>query len=150
MTYYRHEQKAWWLILVLLLLLAPVFLVYSQHGGTGRFPLWIFLLIVSVDVFLALMFWKLTIEVSEQHIRVFFGIGWIRKTIPLSEVISCEPSQHKWYWGWGIRYTGDGWMWNIQGLNGVVLHLKQGDVFRLGSDEPQRLQEAIVSRLENP
>lgn len=148
MTYYRHEQKAWWLVFVLLGLMVPVVVAYGQLGSP-KFPLWILVLAVGFDVVLALMFWKLSIEVTQQQIIVRFGIGWIRKTIALADIKSCELSQHKWYWGWGIRYTGDGWMWNISGLQGVALHLKQGDVFRLGTDEPQKLQQAIQNQLEN-
>jgi len=39
-------------------------------------------------------------------------------------------------------------MYNISGLDAVELRLKKGGVFRIGSDEPQRLEEALKQALQ--
>ncbi|HEY2931845.1 MAG TPA: hypothetical protein VGK99_08850 [Acidobacteriota bacterium] len=47
------------------------------------------------------------------------------------------------YYGWGIRLTPSGWLWNISGLGGVEIQFDGGHKFRIGSDEPDRLAEVL-------
>jgi hypothetical protein len=52
-----------------------------------------------------------------------------------------------WYYGWGIRLTPYGWLWNVSGTGGVELRFEDGGRFRVGSDEPDRLADAIHLRM---
>ncbi len=51
--------------------------------------------------------------------------------------------RNPWYYGWGIRLTPTGWMYNISGLDAVQLQLASGKRFRIGTDEPVQLKSAI-------
>jgi hypothetical protein len=51
------------------------------------------------------------------------------------------------YYGWGIRPAPHGWMFNVSGLGGVELIFKNNERFRIGSDEPRRLAEAIQNQM---
>ena len=45
----------------------------------------------------------------------------------------------------GIRLTRHGWMWNISGLDAVELEYKDGKKFRIGTNQPQKLCQAIIT-----
>jgi hypothetical protein len=38
---------------------------------------------------------------------------------------------------------GQGWLWNVSGIDAVELTMKNGDRFRIGTDEPEKLVTAI-------
>ena len=90
----------------------------------------------------------LDVRVDDTAIHVAMGIGWIRKTIPLADVRSAEPSTHGGFFGWGIRWIpGGGWMWAVSGLRSVALELEGGRKFRIGTDDPGGLSSAIRNAL---
>lgn len=51
--------------------------------------------------------------------------------------------RNKWWYGWGIRLTPHGWLYNVSGLDAVELHLTGGRKVRLGTAEPAQLSRAI-------
>jgi len=89
------------------------------------------------------LFSTLTVIVRDQAIEVFFGPGLIRRRIPLRRIREVREVRTPWYYGWGIRLTPYGWLWNVSGLGGVEVQFDDGRRFRIGSDEPAKLAEAI-------
>ena len=71
----------------------------------------------------ALLFGSLTIEILDGELCCRFGIGLIRKRFPLRHVVAVETVRNSWIWGWGIRYTPHGWLFNVSGLDAVELTL---------------------------
>jgi hypothetical protein len=95
-----------------------------------------------------LLFSTLTVRVGDGTMDVFFGPGLIRRRIPLHRIREAQVVQSPWYYGWGIRFTPAGWLWNVAGLGGVELLFDDGQRFRVGSDEPDRLAEALRRGME--
>jgi len=54
--------------------------------------------------------------------------------------------RNQWWWGWGIRLIPGGWLYNVSGLDAVELKMKNGRIFRIGTDEAQRLAEFIQAK----
>lgn len=90
-----------------------------------------------------LVFSRLTTVVRDKTFEVFFGLGLVRRRISLNEVREVHVVRNPWYCGWGIRWIGNGWLWNVSGLDAIELRLRDGRRFRVGSDEPERLAAAI-------
>ncbi len=89
------------------------------------------------------MFSSLTVAI-EKTLTCRFGVGLIRKTIPLSDVDHVRAVLNSWLVGWGIRWIpGRYWVWNVSGLRAVELIMKDGTRFRIGTDEPEALVQAI-------
>lgn len=103
--------------------------------------------VLVVLVLCMALFPTLTAEVNDGRVRLFFGLGLIRRTISLTEVESVRTVRNAWYYGWGLRRIPDGWMWNVSGLSAVELRLKSGRVFRIGTDQPELLNRAIANAL---
>ena len=103
---------------------------------------------VLVGVVLVL-FSTLTVRIRDGAMDVFFGPGLIRRRIPVRRIREVRVVRTPWYYGWGIRLTPAGWLWNVSGLDGVEVQFEDGHRFRVGSDEPNRLAEALLNEMRN-
>jgi len=143
---YKHTQTGW-LTLIVGGVLLVVLVAVSSHVPEPRarwIPLYVGVLIMPLVM---VLFGSLTVTVNDAAITVQFGPGLIRKKISLADVASCQPVRNQWWWGWGIKLIPGGWLFNVSGLDAVELKMKTGRVFRIGTDEPQRLAEFIQAKL---
>lgn len=106
-------------------------------------PVVLVLLLVLIPI--PLVFSRLTVEVADGELRFWFGGGFWKTRIPLADVASIEPVQNQWWWGWGIRHTPDGWLYNVAGIEAVRVKRKSGTTLRIGTAEPQTLARAVTS-----
>lgn len=100
-----------------------------------------------IVAFVLLLFFRLTIRVNEQDVSLVFGIGLVKKRIPLESISSVKTVQNAWYHGWGVRLLSNGILYNVTGFQAVELLLQDETVVRLGSNQPEQLKEAIAQRL---
>lgn len=138
-THYRHTQLG----TVTLTALVAFFLLMFVILRPAEFPqtaLVITLVFVSV---LAMLFSSLTIQIEQGALQWRFGVGLFGGSIPLAEVRDVSIVRNPWYYGWGIRFTPHGWLYNVSGLDAVEVKLKSGRRFRLGTDEPHALIAAL-------
>ncbi len=133
---YRHTQPGW---VILGFVVAFVALWWaSVPEGAPLAPALI------LAVLIAVLFGALTVEVDHEAIRLRFGVGPIRKRIPLRDVQACREVRNPWYAGWGIRMGPAGVIWNASGFDAVELALSGAKHFRIGTDEPAALAAAIT------
>jgi hypothetical protein len=136
--HYRHTQIGW----VTLASLIGVAGLASSLVPLAAIPTAGAITLALVAAVL-LLFTTLTVEVDAAEIRLGFT-GWlIRRRIALSELASVRVVRNHWLSGWGIRLIPGGWMWNVSGLDAIELVLRNGRVFRIGTDEQQALLQAI-------
>ena len=138
MTVYEHRQKALWTFYALGLP-ALIYLLIGAFSSAAQ-TTWI---VGSVLLLCPFLFWSLTIKVDQETLRASFGIGLIRKTVPVENIAGCEPIRIRWWWGWGIHLTPYGWLYNVSGFDAVVITLRNGRRFCLGTDQPNELVAAI-------
>lgn len=141
MTLYRHRQIGTLLIVVLGLGTVMTGAILLQAGdSTARLLLGLVLVLLIAS---AVLFASLTVEVRREEIVAGFGPGLIRRSIPIGDIRDVQVVRNPWYYGWGIRRIPGGWLYNVSGLEAVELQLEGDRRFRIGTDEPQRLAEAI-------
>jgi len=63
-----------------------------------------------------------------------FGIGLIKKKVPLAQIIACAPIRIRWWYGW---------LYNVSGLDAVAITLRTGRKSALCTDDPHGLAAAI-------
>ena len=97
--------------------------------------------------FVLVLFSTLTVIVRDGAMHVSFGLGLIRRRIPLRRIRGVRVVRTPWYYGWGVRLTPAGWLWNVSGLGGVEIQFDDGHRFRVGSDEPSRLADALLGEM---
>ncbi len=96
---------------------------------------------------LVVLFGWLSVAVDETAIHLAFGAGLVRRTISIQQVALAEPVRNRWWWGWGIRWTGGGWMWNVSGLDAVEVTYRDSKRFRIGAADPSGLAAAITQAI---
>ena len=94
------------------------------------------------------LFHSLTVKVSREQIMLTFGVGLIRKRFTVAEIESAAIVRNHWYYGWGIKLTPHGWLYNVSGLDAVQIQRRNGRKTRIGTDEPVELLAAIASVIE--
>ncbi len=137
---YNHTQRGWVILGFLAFLAALVGVIVFTVPHETR------LTVVSVTALAAVimvLFSSLTVKVDSQSIGLAFGPGLIRRTIAIADVASVEGVPTKWWYGYGIRLTPLGWMWNVSGQQGVKLTYRNGKSFIIGTDDPDGLVRAI-------
>jgi len=135
---YRHTQFG---TVMVASLLGAAILVAAASFRTG----WS-LVTGLVEIFVigcAFLFCCLTVEIKGDELVCRFGPGFIKKRVVLSEIREVKVVKNLWHYGWGIRLTPDGWLFNVSGLNAVEIELASGRRFRIGTDRPDDLAEAI-------
>lgn len=140
---YRHTQFGWPIALAVAAVLGVLGFVLVVVEPGDRVPAG-FLAVAGVVIGVLWAFSRLLTEVTPDQLRVAFRPGWPRRTIPLDHIRSARAVRTAWYWGWGIRLTPRGWLWNVSGLSGVEIELDGGKRFRVGTDDPDGLLRALV------
>jgi hypothetical protein len=135
MKTYQHTQPGTTIVRWMIVM----FLVFAI-GGAFVHPLIVASIIIAVTAWL---FRSMTIEISETELIWCFGSGFLRK--PMSEVASTEPIRIKFWYGWGIHYTPRGLLYNVSGYDAVVITLRNGKQFCLGTDEPEELAKRLTA-----
>ncbi len=139
---YKHTQIGYVVIIAVggaLFLLGSLLAVYGFYLTT--------VIVLILLVICLALFATLTVKMDEGTLEVRFGPGVIRKRFPLKDIESCQVVTNPWYYGWGIRMTPHGWLWNVSGLNAVEIQTKGGNKYRIGTDEPEELAGVIQRSL---
>ncbi len=103
----------------------------------------------SVFVVCLFVFHSLTVTVSREYIVLKFGIGLIWKRFSVIDIQGATIVRNRWYYGWGIRLTPHGWLFNVSGFDAVEIQLKDGRKYRVGTDKPVELLSAIKAVTTN-
>ncbi len=137
MELYRKTQIGTLIIFAFLIALLLIFWAIPREQVTQR-------TIIGLVIIITLsLFYSLTIVVTDKFIRFYMGIGLIKKTIPLSEIILCKPTKTPILRGWGIKKIHSGWQFNVTGLKAVEIHLQNGKQYVIGADDPDKICEII-------
>ncbi len=142
MKEYKHTQIGY---LLLGLYSAVILLIGYLNIARGFNPFALAALVILLIA--AGLFATLTVAVDDRMIKIQFGVGVIRKAFLLKEVEAFGVVQNPWYYGWGIRYTPRGWLFNVSGFSAIELQMKSGKLYRIGTDDPKGLATAIREAL---
>ena len=142
MESYTHTQRAdwlWWVMGGFVAFELVIALIIGQLIG------WIILAAVAVfALVLAWLFSSLTVMVTAEGLSWYFGPGLWRHGLPWSQIQGAEPTRTKWWYGWGIRITPRGLLYNIAGLDAVAVRRTNGKTTLIGTDEPEALAAALT------
>ena len=139
---YRHTQRGT-LILAACLASAALAAVLSRLSGhwTAAF------IVPVVMIVLAVLFSSLTVEVTDDGLRWYFGPGLWTYRLGFDEIASVAVVRNRWWYGWGIRIGPGFRLYNVSGLDAVELRLHASDARRIGTDDPDGLAAALRAHL---
>ena len=137
---YRHTQFGTVIVGIMGSAVVGVLMHFLVAGSVHPVEIIVaILLLVTMSLFPSL-----TVAINGDALRCSFGAGFIRREIQIADINEAQPVTNPWIVGWGIRWVpGQYWMWNVSGLQAVELVLKNGQRFRIGTDEPDVLVRAI-------
>ena len=135
---YRHTQFGTLVVVMIsLVILFEIVLAFF----IGLHVLVIAFLAVMTLVLMA--FHSLTVDVDRERIRVRFGWSPFGRTDRIDKVRDAREVRNRWYYGWGIRLTPHGWLYNVSGFDAIEVEFEGGKKVRIGTDEPRELLRAI-------
>ncbi|OPX72305.1 MAG: hypothetical protein A4E40_00960 [Methanoregulaceae archaeon PtaU1.Bin059] len=136
---YEHTQRG---TLIIRAVIAVTLVILASMILFG--PVWVTLIVAGIMLLMLAIFSTLTVSVRSDALRICFGpIRAIKKSWPISDIASVTTVTNRWYYGWGIRWTPHGPLYNVAGLEAVEVTLVSGKKFRIGTDEPEQLKRAI-------
>ncbi len=142
---YRKSQFGTTLVGILFV---PLIAIIIINFTIQKKSIYILASVLIFFIIIILLFFKLSIHVNKERIRISFGIGIIKKSFIVNEIISCKIVKNPWYYSWGIHTTPKGWIYNVSGSRGIEIEMKNGRVYRIGSPEPEKLCEAINNAMK--
>ncbi len=141
---YKHRQPGY----VIMIVTAAIFIYSSEYVINGRYSSLEFIIILATILVCLIFFFSQTVEISHDTVKISMGIGIIKKRIDLNSITGSKVVKNRWYTGWGIRFIPRGMMFNVSGLYAVELELASGNVFRIGTDDPDNLNSIIQNSIK--
>ena len=144
---YKHTQIGY-LILSLMIPACVFMLIFLLTGSFEETEGWILRITFLVMCSVTVIFSSLTVKVTDEMILWYFGPGLWRYRIQLSEVNDVSTGRSHPIEGLGIRWNPwKGWLYSVSGLDNVEILREEGKLTRIGTDEPEKLKNAIQKRL---
>jgi len=137
---YKHTQTGW-ATLVTAACVFPIVAIATQAGMAGMGALT--LLSLTVVGLIAAMFGWMTVTLTSDRFSWRFGIGLIGKSVSVADIRGTRSVRNPWYYGWGVRLTPKGWLYNVSGLSAIEIELANGRHLLIGTDEPDVLQAEL-------
>jgi hypothetical protein len=137
---YQHTQRGTLMLVTLILAAIAAAGAAYMNTGSGR---WLCLALSLSSGILAWVFSSLTVIVSENELRWHFGPGLWRYRIARTEIEAVRPARNSLLSGFGIRMRAGFRLYNVSGLDAVELQLKNGEIRRIGTDDPSGLAAAL-------
>lgn len=148
MTRYKHTQIGYINVSGLFFLVALYsWLIFATDAKTSFYEAAGFMALILIIV---ASFATLQTSIDENYLRIKFGYGVFRRKFLLSEIQSVKQVKNHWYYGWGIRLWLRPYMWifNVSGFDAVELVMKNGQIYRIGTDVPKKLEEVIRQNIK--
>jgi hypothetical protein len=140
---YRHTQRSGTTLLGLGLGLVTQLGSLVRAVRRRKRHAWLKALPIVVFTPLMYTFSALTVEIAYGVLTVQFRAGLLQRTIALAAIREVEQVEVPWYYGWGLRWTPRGWLYNVKGRDAVALGLANGRTVLIGTDEPAELVRVI-------
>ena len=123
--------------LLLILGVISAFIVFTSDSSYGA------LFALSINALIAILFFSMTIELKSDILTWYFGFGFLRKTVKVTEIVDTSFYQTKWYQGIGIRMLSDGWLYNASIGSALKLSLSDGKQLYIGCKNTEDLKRAL-------
>lgn len=144
--HYKHTQPGTllrWILGLSLITTVGIAIYFTTLPNLPGWT-WFSFLLAPIIIFLcAWLFGSLTVQIEDGELSHWFGPGFWKKSYQLVDIESATAVRNSWIFGWGIRLTPHGWLYNVSGLDAVQIELRSGRKLRIGTDDPKGLVEAI-------
>ncbi len=134
----KTTQYAWPFYIII-----PMIIVFVGMQGVGianQIPLVVILAVIL------LLFFKLSIQVDDNHVQFSMGIGVIHGKYKLEDITYCRSVSYS-ALGWGIRLKQGAILYNVSGNKAIELDVKgKSRMIWIGSTNPDDLVNYIYAK----
>lgn len=124
--------------------LFSIYIVNANHDQLSSLGL---SFLLGIPVVVLIMFYKLVIVITDDEIKLSFGIGLITKSFKTKDILEVKAVRNSILAGWGIRYTTGYTLYNIDGLDAIELTLKnKQQKIRIGTASPNEIIQYLTRR----
>lgn len=103
------------------------------------------LILSALAAVLLLLFYKLTISITDEYVKFSLGIGIIHGKYKLSDIRNCKPLTYIPF-GWGIRLRPGVILFNVSGNKAIELEIKnKSRKVWIGTNRPEEISQYINS-----
>jgi hypothetical protein len=153
MTTYKHTQISYLMLAVLLAVLALFvwlqIVVRAEPPSVDSGTNFAVTTVMVLTLFILASFTMLTVSLDESYLRMKFGYGIFAKRFLLKEIASVRSVKNRWYYGWGVKvwFWPRMWIYSVSGFDAIEITMKNGKIYRIGTDTPRELEAAIKNSL---
>ena len=116
----------------------------SEASGAARTAAFVLVSLVAICVtVVTILFSSLTVDVGSGTVSWHFTGGIIHGSASVRDIERVSRARSSASRGWGLRRTPDGMAYLVSGLDVVRLRLRDGRQVDLGTNDPERLVQAI-------
>lgn len=146
---YKHTQIGYLMLAITLTVLVLFVRMYmaalAEPPSVDSGPNLAITAIMTLIVFTLASFSMLTVAIDGQFLNIRFGWGIFRKKFPLTEIATVKRVRNHWYYGWGVKvwFWPYMWIYTVSGFDAVEITMRDGKVYRIGTNTPDELEAAI-------
>jgi hypothetical protein len=142
---FRESQFGWPIAIILLLIEGALSLMFFVGIYSVSLVEYSMASLLTISIFF--LFYRMLIVVNDSKILVSFGIGLIRKAFDIDDIENVQIKEIPFYIGWGIRFTPNGTIYNINGSRAIEIKFKHSNrLSTIGSKNAINLNVEIEKR----
>lgn len=131
----KRTQFGWIFLGVIILVFGFIFYI-NQTLNTV-------LVLSALSLILFLLFYKLTIYVTDEYVKFSLGVGLIKGKYKLRDINYCKPLSYVPF-GWGIRLRPGVILFNVSGSKAIELDIQNKNrKIWIGTDKPEKISKYI-------
>jgi hypothetical protein len=136
----RRTQIGW--VIIVVALFVEILAFYQQITGTA------FIILTTGMILMVLLFGTLTINVTNEFIGFYMGIGLIRGKYRFSDIAYCRPLSYI-PLGWGIRFRPGVILFNVSGYKAIEIKRKNKNTnIWIGTSNPEEIVYWVNERMK--
>ena len=133
----KKTQFGWIFLGVIILFFG--FIIYQNRNVNTL------LILSALAIVLLLLFYKLTISITDQDVKFSMGIGIIKGKYKFSDINYCKPLSNIPF-GWGIRLRPGVILFIVSGNKAIELEIKDKNrKIWIGTNKPEEISQYINS-----
>ena len=141
-AYRRIEYSPVLIGMTLVALALTTWVAVATTGVSRQAAPWLLPALYAVIGVAGLCYFRMEVVVDNLSLRIVFGLGLPRRSVPLEDVVATEVRPMR-LAGLGIRWTRAGWLYNVGGREAVCLTLRRERAVIIGSRDAQALRTAV-------
>ena len=147
MTNIHYKKSQFGVLITLIISLVALVTIgfYIFQVGSKPIPLVPTIGLTLLFLFIIASFYKLTIIITDTEIEAKFGIGLIKRSLPISAIKynTIKKIKIPALYGIGIRFTPYGILYNVK-LGGAIKIESADKTFFVGTDEAEKIHEVLL------